>query len=193
MGNSFSLIRASATVEVSAPAECLWEVISDLDSLPEFLTELHSIQRKSGGDFQVGTRWREERTCHGTPSPQHKTITAITNPDGFPRSVCINVCHLEAYRDDINTTALTVVSVDENNAQLIGTFAYHVVDFCFKVTYFICRPLVVKKAKKYFLTEMEEYAAAAERRYQAKMQPESPLQQEKDKALTENSLSDDNA
>jgi hypothetical protein len=182
MGGACSgAFTASATVDVAAPAEFVWEVIADLEAAPEILSQVSSVKRKSGGNFEVGTRWREERTCYdGESSPQHKTITAITNPKSFPRSVCINVSYHEtdSYKDDINTSTLMVDSIDERNARLIGTLAFQTMSFQGRIRMFLCKRCFMSMVHTYFQKEMEDYAAAAERRYQERMSSTSEKKSE---------------
>jgi hypothetical protein len=173
MGGAYSssALSDSATVDVAVPAELLWEVIADLEAAPDILSQVSSIRRKSGGDFEVGTRWRETRMHKGQQIPQHKTITAITGADSFPRSVCINVSYheVDSYRDDINTSTLMVDSVDETNARLIGTLAFQTMSFQGRTRIFLCKPCFMSMVHTYFQAEMEDYAAAAERRYQERL------------------------
>lgn len=46
---------------ISAPADRVWSVFTDLAERPRWLTTVESVEQLSAGDFGVGTAWRETR------------------------------------------------------------------------------------------------------------------------------------
>ena len=67
------------TVErrISAPTERVWAVLTDLDGAPERISAIELLERLSGPDFDVGTRWRETRTMFGRQATEEMEVTAI--------------------------------------------------------------------------------------------------------------------
>lgn len=67
--------------EIDAPAQRVWDVITDLDGAPEVLSGVERVERLDGADgFDVGTRWRETRTMFGRQTSEDMAITAIEPP-----------------------------------------------------------------------------------------------------------------
>ncbi len=62
---------------VSAPAPRVWEVMVALDEAPAMITGIGSIDRVSGPEFDVGTRWRETRTVFGKEATEEMEVTSI--------------------------------------------------------------------------------------------------------------------
>ena len=66
------------TKEVNAPAERVWEIITDLDGAVEVISGIISIERLDGGSgFRVGTRWRETRKMMGKEASEDMEIVSI--------------------------------------------------------------------------------------------------------------------
>lgn len=52
--------------DVAAPAEHVWEIMTDLERSPQVVSAIADVERLDGGDgFGVGTRWREARDVFG--------------------------------------------------------------------------------------------------------------------------------
>ena len=63
--------------EVAAPAAVTWEVATDIDGLPEVVEAIESVERISGPEFGVGTRWRETRRMLGRAASEEMEIIAV--------------------------------------------------------------------------------------------------------------------
>jgi carbon monoxide dehydrogenase subunit G len=64
--------------DVHAPAEVVWQVITDIEHAPEFISGIESVERLDDGTgFGVGTRWRETRTMFGRTATEDMTVTAV--------------------------------------------------------------------------------------------------------------------
>ena len=48
--------RFSITTDIAAPAERVWQVMSDIDRWPEWTRSVTSVTRRGGAPFAVGTR-----------------------------------------------------------------------------------------------------------------------------------------
>lgn len=64
--------------EVAAPAADVWAVMTDLERSPEIISGIDAIERlDGGGDFRVGTSWRETRTLMGRQVTEEMQVTAV--------------------------------------------------------------------------------------------------------------------
>ena len=62
---------------VQAPADVLWEVVTDLGRAPEIVRGIDGTEIVAGGgSFGVGTRWRETRTMFGRSVTEEMEVTA---------------------------------------------------------------------------------------------------------------------
>jgi hypothetical protein len=62
---------------ISAPTERIWSVITDLDAAPDQLSGVESIERISGPEFGVGTRWRETRRMFGKEAVEELEVGTV--------------------------------------------------------------------------------------------------------------------
>ena len=69
-------IRVERTV--TAPAERVWAIITDLDRSATVIEGIDRVERLDGGaGFGVGTRWRETRTIFGKEATEVMEIAAV--------------------------------------------------------------------------------------------------------------------
>jgi hypothetical protein len=168
-----------AMTDIKAPAAVAWECIADLEAAPRIIGMVVSMERCSTHEkskendcekkFAVGTRWKETRVYRGKELQQQKVITTLSEcRDPASYSVCIAVTFPTGMLVSVaNTCTLTVTSLSETTSQLMGTFAIRY-GICTKLFLFlICGPCRTRDAKLAFQTEMDEYGAEAEKRYQA--------------------------
>jgi hypothetical protein len=170
---------AMATTDIKAPASVVWECIADLEAAPRIIGMVVSMERcvSEGEDegektFAFGTRWKETRVHQGMEFHQQKTITALSegkdDPPGY--SVCIAVTYPTGDRtltSVTNTSTLTVTALTETTSRLVGTFATRYGFFLKLFLLLSCDPCRTREYKLVFQTEMEDYGAEAEKRYQA--------------------------
>lgn len=62
---------------VNASAERVWEILTDLDGSPARLSAIDQVERVSGPEFGVGTRWRETRTMFNKQTTEELEVTAV--------------------------------------------------------------------------------------------------------------------
>ena len=71
-------MRTHIERSVTAPADRVWAILTDLDRSPETLSGVDAVERLDGGTgFEVGTRWRETRTMFGKQATEEMTVTAL--------------------------------------------------------------------------------------------------------------------
>lgn len=71
-----SAVSVSRTVE--APIERVWEIATDLQSMPETMSAITGVEVLEGGDaFAVGTRWRETRMMMKREETEEMAVTAV--------------------------------------------------------------------------------------------------------------------
>ena len=64
--------------EIGAPAERVWEILTDLPSSPAVISAIDSVEVLAGGDeFGLGTRWRETRTMFGRSATEEMEVSAL--------------------------------------------------------------------------------------------------------------------
>lgn len=66
------------TATAQAPAETMWEVITDIENSPKVVRGIEQVERLDGPtDFGVGYRWRETRTMFGKKATEDMTVTRV--------------------------------------------------------------------------------------------------------------------
>ncbi len=66
------------TREINAPPDRVWDVLTDLERAPELISGIEAIERlDGGGEFRVGTKWRETRTMLGRQATEEMEVTAL--------------------------------------------------------------------------------------------------------------------
>jgi carbon monoxide dehydrogenase subunit G len=69
-------IEVSRAIE--APADVVWQIITDLPNRPHVIQAIKSVDILDGGDeLAVGTRWRETRTMFGREASEEMTVSAV--------------------------------------------------------------------------------------------------------------------
>ncbi|MEV8531722.1 SRPBCC family protein [Streptomyces sp. NPDC051211] len=76
MGNS----EVSVEREIAAPAETVWQALTDLESMPLVLSGVDSVEVLTPGPFGVGTRWRETRRMFGKAATEEMWVTVCDAP-----------------------------------------------------------------------------------------------------------------
>ncbi|WP_416061539.1 SRPBCC family protein [Rhodococcus indonesiensis] len=72
MGHHIELSRS-----VDAPSDRVWRVLTSVDSAPQVLSGVDSVERLAGVGYEVGTRWRETRRMFGRAATEEMTVTAV--------------------------------------------------------------------------------------------------------------------
>ncbi|MEE2059357.1 SRPBCC family protein [Rhodococcus artemisiae] len=68
--------RITVTRSIAAPPSAVWAVLTDLDSAPDTLRGVTAVERvEGGGEYRVGTRWRETRVMFGKSATEELQVT----------------------------------------------------------------------------------------------------------------------
>lgn len=63
---------------VNAPPETVWRVATDLERMPETMSAITEVEvLEGGGEFGVGTRWRETRMMMRREATEEMEVTAV--------------------------------------------------------------------------------------------------------------------
>lgn len=161
----------SDSVDVPVPADALWEVVIDLDSLPEVVTMVSGFEVVSGNPPAVGTRFREKRVHKGKEYTMFKTVTRLDESDPQERSFSLGIFTKNpdgTDNDVVNTSTLICKPVDENNSTLILLVAFQWDSFWGQLHDFCCRCCIRSMVRRYMSVELEDYRTAAMQRYEKK-------------------------
>jgi hypothetical protein len=160
----------SDAIEVPVPSDDLWEIVADLESIPEILDMVTSFERISGGGSEplaVGTRFRETRTHRGQDYTLYKTVTRLqatpTEEDG-ERSLSLGISIQNPNgktNDVVNTSTLIVQPVDEATSRLILTVAITWGSFWDHVHHLFCGCFIRTMVMRGLTQEVEDYRNAA--------------------------------
>ncbi|MFP4310541.1 MAG: SRPBCC family protein [Nitriliruptoraceae bacterium] len=109
-------MRIAASREVAAPAERVWEVVTDIEGSATVLSAVDAVERLDDGvGFEVGTRWRETRTMLGRQATEEMEVTAVDAPRSYT-----------VVAGDAATTYTSTITVEPRGAEgclLSMTFA----------------------------------------------------------------------
>lgn len=79
---SETAVTVSRTIH--APVETVWEIATDLRSMPETMSAITEVDVLAGGDtFDVGTRWRETRLMMRREATEEMEVTAVAPQRGY--------------------------------------------------------------------------------------------------------------
>ncbi len=69
---------------ILAPLETVWEIATDLRSLPETISAITEVEMLEGGDpLDIGARWRETRLMMRREATEEMEVTAIAPQRGY--------------------------------------------------------------------------------------------------------------
>eukprot|EP00978_Attheya_sp_CCMP212_P011051 scaffold26962_cov48-Attheya_sp.AAC.8 len=106
-------IDGAATMVVDAEASAVWEAVVDIDSSPQFISPVVSVERiggsRKGDPLVAGTKWIEVRQYKKETIIQTKTITTVSSNDSaYPRTFSVNVGYGDVHNNLTNTSTITV-------------------------------------------------------------------------------------
>lgn len=141
--------------DVAAGAETVWRLATDLDRAPEVISGIQRLERLGGGDFGVGTRWRETRVILGKEATEELEVTAVTPGHAYTVEADSRGVH---YR-----STMSVVPLGAGSSRLEMTFAGHPQGLGAKVLGATIGKLFEGQTRKALQRDLDDLAAAAER------------------------------
>ena len=67
----------SSSVQINAPAERVYEMMTDLESAPQRISGIQTMEVLTDGPFGVGTRFRETRIMFGKEAVETMEVSAV--------------------------------------------------------------------------------------------------------------------
>ncbi len=143
--------------EVAAPASTVWDLITDIEHSPEFISGITSVERLDGGDsFGVGTRWRETRVMFGKSASEEMEVTAVEPGHSYTTEAQHGKAHY--------TSSLSVEPTGDDTCVLSMHFAADVSGVLNKTLGAVVGRLFEGSTRKAMQRDLADIAAAAEAR-----------------------------
>lgn len=71
-------MEVTCSQHIAAPADIVWALMTDLESFPDTVGGIESVERlDDGSGFEVGTKWREIRTLFGRTATEDMWVTDV--------------------------------------------------------------------------------------------------------------------
>lgn len=145
----------SVTKDVAAPADRVWELITDLDRSTEVISAISAYERlDDGDDFGVGTRWRETRRMFGKQATEELAVTGIEPGRSYTVEGDGRGAHY--------TSRMMVEPLADGGSRLTMTFGGEPTGTVAKVFATTVGKLFEGPTKKALQHDLEEIAAAVE-------------------------------
>ncbi len=149
----------STTVDIAAPVEVVWDIITDLDGSQDVISGILGIERLGGPDgYAVGTRWRETRKMFGKEATEDMEVATV---EPMSATTITASSHGSDYLSGFTLessaagTTLTMDFTGMMNAEASGSS---------KLMARLMGPLGASATRKAMQTDLEEIKAEAERR-----------------------------
>ena len=163
MGTSLSCETKGETMNlrtsrlVAAPADVLWEIMTDLPASKDTITAIQSIEiLTEGQEFGVGTKWRETRTMFGKQATEVMWVTHV-DPG---RSYTVRAESHGA----IYTTVMAVEAGGDASREISMDFGAEPTGTMARIASATIGRLFANATKKAVARELDDIATAAEAR-----------------------------
>ena len=157
--------------EVPVPPSLLWQTVTDIDSTPDFLSTVKSVERIDGSSkddpLTVGTKWKEVRQYKGNDVHMVKTVHNVgSDTSPYPRMFAVNVS-FPTMKKMANTSTIIVSPEEEdfNASILAGTFVGVPGGFIFKLQMLLFGTSIRRHTAASFRKELGDVAKEAIRRH----------------------------
>jgi len=147
--------RLEVSRHIDAEPDAVWRVITALDSAPDTLRGVTSVERLDGTGYEVGTRWRETRVMFGRSATEEMRVAEV---DPGRRTVVTSESGAARYRTVFDLvpagsgTDLTIVFSGESGP--MGAAASLVMT--------LSAPLAKRAMRKALQQDLEDITVAAE-------------------------------
>lgn len=141
---------------IQAPAERVWELATDIAAAERTMSGIDRVEMLSEGAFGPGTRWRETRTMFGRPATEEMWVTAVDEGRSYTVEAESHGAHY------VSTFTFTAVSPDRT--EVVLSFDARPLSTVTKVLAKVTAPLASWSVTKGLQKDLDDLAAAAERR-----------------------------
>lgn len=144
---------------IEAPAEQVWDALTDLERGPERLSSVTRVEPMTNGPYALGTRWRETRKVLGKETTEEMWVA---ENDPLQRTVIQASSKGAAYRTVFTLEPLPPL---EEATELTVTFGADTPEptGLQKVAWTVLGPLGLRFTRKQLERDLADIAAAAER------------------------------
>ena len=143
--------------DVSAPADVVWAVMTDLGNATDTISAIQSIEILSEPQaFDVGTKWRETRTMFGKKATEVMWVTGIDSGTSY---VVAAESHGARY-----TTTMKVIATGEHSSRISMNFGAEPTGTMAKVMGATVGKLFASATTKAIAQDLDDIAVAAEAR-----------------------------
>lgn len=143
--------------DIAASAETVWNVITEVEGMADTLTGVTRVERVDDGDgFGVGTRWRETRVVMKREATEEMEVTAVDPGRSYTVESDSRGVHYHS--------VLSVEAAGDGSSRLTMTFGGEPTTTGSKITGALMGPLMTGPMRKMLQQDLDDIAAAAERR-----------------------------
>lgn len=145
------------TREVTAPSDVVWQVLTDLEGCPSFISGIESVKRLDDrAGFGVGTRWRETRVLFGKRATEEMEVSAVDER----RSYTVEADGAGAHY----VSTMGVEATGEGRSRLVSTFGAVPTGAFSRLRSRTVGKLFEGATRKAMEQDLDDIAAEAERR-----------------------------
>ncbi|MFM7050997.1 MAG: SRPBCC family protein [Planctomycetota bacterium] len=143
----------TVSIDIAAPAERVWDRISDIENAARTIPAIRSIEILSETRRGLGTRWRETRVMFGREATETMEITGWRPPHEYVASAA---SHGSEYRSALRVTPAGA------GCRLEFEFSARPVSFAAKVLSFVLAPVMRGAVVKALRADLGAIRAACE-------------------------------
>jgi carbon monoxide dehydrogenase subunit G len=142
---------------VAAPADVLWEIMTDLPASQDRITAIQSIEILSDlQEFGIGTKWRETRTMFGKQATEVMWVTHVD--PGMSYTV-----RAESH-GAIYTTVMAVAAIGDDSSEISMDFDAESTGTMARIASATIGRLFANATRKAVARDLDDIADAAEAR-----------------------------
>lgn len=156
--------KTSLTRHVSAPAEKVWAVISDIPGSAATLSSIEAVQMLSEGPYAKGTRWKETRTMLGRAETVEMWVSQCDPPAQHAAGGGSGSTTVKAVQGGAEYTTRFALAERDGGTDLTVTFGAEVLKptRLSKVMMAVAGPIGMRITRKALAKDLTEIAAKAE-------------------------------
>ncbi len=149
------MTEISVSRDVAAPADAVWQVMTDLERSPQVVSAIGEVERLDDNDgFQVGTRWRETRKMFGKEATEEMEVTTVEPGRSYTVAADSRGARYQS--------TMTVDALGEGHSRLSMVFAGEPNGLVSKVFATTIGKLFEGATRKALQTDLDDIALAAE-------------------------------